>query len=219
MFKFSLDSVLLANFVTINKKINKILDIGTGNAVIPLIITTKTKCLIDAIEIQKKAYDLAIKSVNYNKLEDQIRIINQDVNDYSNECQTEIYDIITCNPPFFKTTNEAHLNNNDFKSIARHEINLDLERLFKISKKLLKNNGIISIVHRPERLIDIITIMKKNNIEPKKMQLVYPKKNKEANILLIEGRKNGNAGLKILEPLFVHDEDGNYSEQVIKYFE
>ena len=96
---------------------------------------------------------------------------------------------------------------------------LNLDDLFSISKKILKNNGIISIVHRPERLLDIICAMRKYNIMPKKIQFVYPKKDKKANILLIEGTKNGNSGMKILPPLFVHNEDGSYTDEVKKYFE
>lgn len=217
-FHFSLDSILLANFVTLNQKTKKILDIGTGNAVIPLVLSTKTKACIDGIEIQKKSCQMACKSVKLNKLENQINIINQDVNFFYNDCQSDFYDVITCNPPYFKLKEFSHLNNNEQKSIARHEIKLNLDQLFKISKKILKNNGIISVVHRPERLVEIIEIMRKYNIEPKKIQFVYPKLNKDANIILIEGSKNGNPGLKILKPIFIHNQDGSYTEEAMKYF-
>lgn len=217
-FNFSLDSVLLANFVTLNKSTKKILDIGTGNAVIPIILSTKTQANIDALEIQEKSYELGKKSIELNNLNNQINIINIDVNDYYKECDTEVYDAIVCNPPFFKINEQSNINDSEFKQIARHEIKLNLDQLFNISKKLLKNNGTISIVHRPERLVEILDIMKKNNIEPKKIQFVYPKKNKEANILLIEGRKNGNPGVKILNPLITHLEDGSYTEEIQNYF-
>lgn len=217
-FNFSLDSVLLANFVTLNKSTKQILDIGTGNAVIPIIMSTKTKAKIDAIEIQEKSYILGKKSIELNNLEDQISIINVDVNDYYNNCDTEKYDVIVCNPPFFKINEQSNINDSEFKQIARHEIKLNLDQLFNISKKLLKNNGTISIVHRPERLVEILEAMKKYNIEPKKIQFVYPKKDKEANILLIEGRKNGNSGVKILNPLITHCEDGSYTEEIQNYF-
>ena len=216
MFSFSLDSVLLPNFITINKNINKILDIGTGNGPIPLILSTKTKAHITGIEIQKEVSQMAKESVRLNKLEKQITIINEDIK--NNNFENETFDVITCNPPYFEVKDESKFNKNDYKTIARHEINLNLDELFKIAKKTLKNNGIIGLVHRPERLLDIIITMRKYNIEPKKIRFVYPKKDKEANILLIEGKKNGNKGLKILPPLYSHNEDGTYTEQIKKYF-
>lgn len=219
MFNFSLDSVLLPNFVTLNKNISKILDIGCGNAVIPIILSTKTSARITGVEIQKEVADLALKSVEYNNLSDQIQIVNDDIKEYYNSVETEIFDVITCNPPYFKVTETSNFNLNDYKTIARHEVKLNIDEIMKISKKLLKNNGNIAIVHRPERLIEIIEAMKKNGIEPKKIQYVYPKINKEANILLIEGVKNGKPGVKILEPLYSHEENGNYTEQIKKYFE
>ena len=219
MFNFSLDSVLLPNFVTINKNIKNILDIGCGNLPVSLILTTKTDASITAVEIQKDVYDIALKNLELNNKQNQINIINADIRDLYKNFETEYYDVIVCNPPFFKVSNDSHLNKNDYKTIARHEVFLNLDDLFSISKKILKNNGIISIVHRPERLLDIICAMRKYNIMPKKIQFVYPKKDKEANILLIEGTKNGNSGMKILPPLFVHNEDGTYTDEVKKYFE
>lgn len=219
MFNFSLDSVLLPNFVTINKNAKKILDIGTGNAVIPLVLSTITSAQITGIEIQKEASILAQKSVDINNKNSQINIINDDIKNYYNLCNSDTYDIITCNPPFFKVNKESKLNKNDYKTIARHEIALNLDDLMKISSKLLKNNGVIGIVHRPDRMIDIIEAMRKYNIEPKKIQFVYPKKEMNANILLIEGRKNGNCGLKILNPIYSHNENGDYTEQIKQYFE
>lgn len=218
MFKFSLDSVLLANFVTINPSTKKILDIGTGNAIIPLILSTKTKSKITGVEIQKEVSNLATKSVKINNLDEQINIINKDINEYLKTDETEVYDVITCNPPFFKLNEKSIINESKCKQIARHEITLNLDNLIKISKKLLKNNGRLAIVHRPERLIEIIEIMKKNNIEPKKLCFVYPKTNIESNILLIEGIKNGKPGIKILPPIYTHNIDNTYTKEIQKYF-
>lgn len=215
MFNFSLDSVLLPNFVTLNPTTNKILDIGTGNAPIPLILSKRTKAKIIGVEIQKDVYDLALETVNINNLEEQIELINDDINNFYKKIESDTFDVITCNPPFFKN---VKLNDSKYKTYARHEESLTLNQVFKVARKLLKNNGVIAIVNRPERLIDIITEMKNNNIEPKKMQLVYPYKEKNANILLIEGRKNGKPGLKILPPLYSHDSDGKYTEEIKKYF-
>ena len=215
MFNFSLDSVLLANFVTINKSDKSILDIGTGNAPIPLILTNITNAKITGVEIQKESYELALESVEINKLENQIEIINDDINNFYKNCESDSFDIITCNPPFFKN---VITNDSNYKLLARHEKTLNLEQILIIAKKLLKNNGVIALVNRPERMIDIITEMKNNNIEPKKIQLVYPFKGKNANILLIEGSKNGKPGLKILPPLFAHNNDGSYTEEIKKFF-
>ena len=219
MFSFSLDSVLLPHFVTLNKNISKILDIGCGNAPIPLILSTKTNCKIIGVEIQKEVYDMAIESVKINNLDNQISIINQDINDYSKEIESDSFDVITCNPPFFKYLDTSNINKNDYKTIARHEVKLNLENIFNIAKKLLKNNGVIAMVHRPDRMIDIIMEMKKNNIEPKKIRLVYPKIGSEANVLLIEGSKNGRPGIKVLPPLYAHLDNGEYTDEVKKYFE
>lgn len=218
MFNFSLDSILLPNFVTINKTTKNILDIGCGNAPIPLILSTKTSAKIIGVEIQEEVSKLANESVKINNLCSQIKIINDDIKNYAKEYSSEFFDVITCNPPFFKVTEQSNLKKEEYKSIARHEICLTLEELLKISRKLLKNNGILAIVHRPERLVEILEVMRNNNIEPKKIQFVYPKKGLEANILLVEGKKNGNPGLKILPPIYAHEENGNYTKKIQEMF-
>lgn len=218
-FNFSLDSVLLCNFVTLNKNTNNIIDFCTGNAPIPLILSQKTSSKIIGVELQKEIYDLAKKSVEINNLQNQIELKNMDIKGLTKEYETDTFDLITCNPPYFKVNKNSNLNDNDIKTVARHEVNITLDEIISISKKLLKNNGTIALVHRPERLIEIIETMKQNNIEPKKIQFVYPKMNSESNILLIEGTKNGNPGLKILPPLYVHDEDGNYLEEIQDMFQ
>ena len=216
MFKFSIDSILLPNFVSL-KNNSKILDIGTGNAVIPIVISRKVNANIDAVEIQKEVYELGKKSITLNNID--INIYNEDIKEFVKNLESDIYDTITCNPPFFKVNENSHFNASDYKTVARHEVNLNLEEIMKIAKKMLKNNGNIAIVHRTDRLIDIIITMKKNNIEPKRIQFVYPKENTESNILLIEGTKNGKPGVKILDPLYVHNSDGSYTDSVMKFFE
>lgn len=215
-FCFSIDSILLPNFVTLTKNLKKILDIGTGTAPIPLVLSTKTNALIIGIEIQEKIAKMAQKSVQLNQLDDQINIICHDVKTYP--FLTEEFDLITCNPPYFKISEQSHFNQSDFKTIARHEIALTLEEVLILAKKLLRNGGNIALVHRPDRLVDILIEMRKNNIEPKKIQYVYPKQNMESHILLIEGKKNGKPGIKILPPLYIHTQDGTYTEEVKKYF-
>lgn len=218
MFRFSIDSILLPNFVTLRKNTKKILDIGTGNAVVPLILTNLTNATIDGVEIQKEVYNLGVDSVKYNSLEDKIHLYNIDVNEFYKHLQSDCYDTITCNPPFFKVNEQSIMNLSDYKKIARHEITLNLDDVFHIAKKLLKNNGNIAIVHRTERLVDIIETMKKYNIEPKKIQYVYSNLNSVSNILLIEGVKNGKSGVKVLNPLYIYDENGHYTTQILNYF-
>lgn len=218
-FKFSLDSVLLADFVKIENPNIKMIDFCTGNAPIPLLLSRKISNTILAVELQKSIFDLAVKSVKINNLENKIQIINKDVKDIINDFESDTFDLITCNPPYFKVFDKSLFTKNDIKSIARHEIEIKLYDIFKIAKKLLKNKGRISIVHRADRLIEIIESMKKNNIEPKRMRFVYPKYHSSSNIILIEGVKNGNSGIKIEPPLFVHNQNGNYLEEVKKMFE
>jgi len=219
MFNFSLDSVLLPNFITIPKKTERILDIGCGNAPIPLILSTKTKAKIIGVEIQKDVYNLARESIEINKKEEQIEIIHGDINVIEKTWETCSFDIITCNPPFFKYTEDSNINESEYKTIARHEVHLTLEQILSITGRLLDNNGVFGMVHRPERLIEVLEVMRKYKIEPKKLQFVYPHKDEEANILLIEGRKNGKAGLKICPPLYSHTKDGEYTEEIKRFFE
>lgn len=218
LFKFSLDSILLANFVTVKMRCHKILDIGTGNAPIPLILSTKTKANIVGVELQKESYKLARKTLEINQLEKRIEIIHQDIHTFYKNTESDTYDVITCNPPFFKYQESSIINDSICKTIARHEKTLTIESILLIAKKLLKNNGTIALVHRTERMIEIIEKMKKNNIEPKKIQFVYPYIGKESNMLLIEGTKNGKTGVKVMDPLYVYDHNGQYTEEMKKRF-
>lgn len=216
-FSFSLDSVLLADFVKLNKR-TKMIDFCTGNAPIPLFLSSKTDNKIIGVEIQKEIYDLAIKTVKINNLEKQIEIINCDVKKLSDMYETDSFDLITCNPPYFKYCESNAINDNKIKSIARHEIMLNLGDIFKIARKLLKNNGKIALVHRTDRIIDIITAMKENNIEPKRIKFIYPFSNSNSNIVLIEGSKNGKPGIIIEKSLIVHNSDGTYTKEVSDIF-
>ena len=216
-FNFSLDSILLPNFAKITPGVKNILDLCCGNAPIPLVLSTMTNANIIGVEIQKEIYDLAKESININNI-GNIKIINKDAKDIINDYETDTFDLITCNPPYFKYNNTSIINENDVKSIARHEISITLDDIMKLSKKLLKNGGSLCLVHRTDRLIDVIDTMKKYNIEPKRLRFIYPKKDKNSNLFLIDGRKNGKSGLKLLSPLIVHNEDGSYTEEVLKMF-
>lgn len=218
-FLFSLDSVLLPNFVTLNKNIKTIMDLGTGNAPIPLILSTKTKAKIIGIEIQKEVYELAKKTIEYNSLQDRIELHNLDIKNLKEHFEGDSIDVITCNPPYFKVDEKSNLNENPHKIIARHEVNLTLEDLLKASRYLLKNNGILALVHRTDRFLDILRLCSEYGLEVKKLRFIYPKVNTESNMILVEARKNGGVGLKVLPPLYVHEENGDYTKEVLEMFQ
>jgi len=218
-FSFSLDSVLLPNFVTLNKNIKTVMDLCCGNAPIPLILSTKTDAKIIGVELQNDVYKLAKESISYNNLDNRIEILNMNIKDLKDKFTSDSIDVITCNPPYFKYLESSNINDDIHKVIARHEKEITLEQIIDISHYLLKNNGCLAMVHRTERLIEIISLFNKYGLEVKKIRFIYPKENSESNMILIEGRKNGNTGLKVLSPLYVHNEDGSYKDEVLKMFE
>ena len=217
-FKMSLDSLLLSQFVTINLRDKKILDIATGNAPIPMLLTFRTKAHIWGVELNKEVHLLGRISVSENKMKNQVTLIHDDAKNLVNSFESDFFDVITCNPPYFKTKNAEFENDNDVKAMARHERTLDLEDVFRVSKYLLKNNGKLAIVHRTERLMEIIEVMKKYNFEMKKIRFVYPNKDKNSDLVLIECVLNGKPGLKMLPPLYVYKEKGIYSDEVKAMF-
>lgn len=218
-FKFSLESVILPSFVDIKLSDKKILDLCTGNAPIPLILSTKTKNQIIGVELQKEIYDLAIKTIKINNLENQITILNYNVKELNKIFPGDTFDIITVNPPYFKVNDNKYLNKNNIKSTARHEENLTLDELLKTVKYLLKNNASFYMVHRTERFIEIIEKLKEYNLEPKKIRFIFPFKKKESKLFMIMATKNGKTGLKILDNLYVHENDLLYTDEVLKMFE
>ena len=141
------------------------------------------------------------------------------IKDLKDKFTSDSIDVITCNPPYFKYLESSNINDDIHKVIARHEKEITLEQIIDISHYLLKNNGCLAMVHRTERLIEIISLFNKYGLEVKKIRFIYPKENSESNMILIEGRKNGNTGLKVLSPLYVHNEDGSYKDEVLKMFE
>ena len=196
----------------------KIIDFCTGNAPIPMILSTLTDSNIIGVELQKEIYNLAVQSIKINNLEDRITLLNMNVLDIFNVYETDSFDLITCNPPYFKVNEFSNLNNNMIKSIARHEIEIKLEDICRISKKLLKNNGSLVLVHRTDRLSEIINMLLKYNLQPKRIKFLYPKELENSNLVLIDARKNGNIGLKVLPPLICHNMDGSYTKEVLDMF-
>lgn len=219
MFNFSLDSILLADFVAVKASVKRIVDLGCGNAPIPLFLTLKTKAKIYGIEIQKDVYDLALKSVLLNNLEDQIVIINADLKDIYKKINANEFDIVISNPPYFKYLPSSNTNKNDYLTIARHEVMATLEDVILESRKLLVDKGQFYLVHRVERLSEIVILLDKYKFAIKRMRFVYPKADdEEALLVLIEARLNASLGMKIMKPLFVYEAEGKYSKEVEKIF-
>lgn len=217
-FNFSIDSMLLASFCTINKKTKRIIDLCTGNAPIPLYLTMRTKEQIKGIEIQKKIYELGLKSVRINNMETQIKLYNDDLIGI-NKKFAESFDLVTCNPPFFKWHGNTNTSKSEYKKIARHEFLVTLDDIVKEAFVLLDNGGYFSMVHRPDRLVEIIQTFLKYKIEPKRIQMVYPNSEKEANHILIEGIKNGSkGGLKLEKPLIVYDKKNQWTKDILDIY-
>lgn len=205
-FKFSLDSLLLAEFVSVKKTDKNILDMCTGNAPVPLILSLKTNSFITGFEIQKDIAYLASESVKINNIEN-IKIINDDIKNIDKYFNKNYFDIITCNPPYFKTKENGYRNKNDFLSLARHEIAINLETIFKIASKYLKSNKAFYLVHRVERLDDIIVLARENKLNVKELQFISTKKEKSANTILIKCVKNSKSGIKLRKEICVDNLD------------
>ena len=196
LFKFSLDSLLLAEFVNVNKNDKNLLDICSGNAPLPLIIGKKYNIDITGVEIQREIYLLAIKSIVENNLSN-IEMLNCNAKDLKNYFPGNNFDIITCNPPFFKVNETSLINEERKKAIARHELTITLEEIFDIVKGLLKDKGAFYLVHRPSRLEEIINLATTHNLHVKKMIFIYSNWKKEAIMVLLKMVKNSAPGVKI----------------------
>ena len=218
-FNFSLDSLLVANFLSVGRGVNKIVDLGTGNGAIPLFLSERTKAKITGIEIQKISADLAKRNIELNNLSEQIEIINDDMKNWKKYFKTGSQDAVVSNPPFFKFHgNEELLNDLDQLTLARHEISITLEEIIETASFLLKDKGYFAMVHRPDRFLEILDTMREYGIIPKKVRFCHSKIDKQAKILLVEGIKFGAEGLIVLPPLISHDSDGKYSQEVLELF-
>ena len=199
-FKFSLDSILLAEFVDIKPTIETIVDFCTGNAPIPMILSTKCKAKIYGFEIQDRIYKLAKCSVMENCLEEQISIINANLKESLEYILPESVDVVTCNPPYFKYDKSSMINDDNEKAIARHEILTSFEDIVVMTKYILKNKGAFYIVHRCDRLEEIISCLNRYNFAVKKLQFIYTGSNKDAIMVLIKATKNGKSGSLKVKP-------------------
>lgn len=212
---FTLDSVLLADFLKINRKSKKILDIGIGCGIIPLLLSQRTTAEITGIEIYKEMSEIAKRNITNNNLQEKITIINEDIKNYRNIFKRDQFDTVVTNPPYFEFKGDVNqVNRLEQLAYARHNVNITLEEIIKISAFLLKNSGSFSLVFRSERLVEVLALLTEYKLEPKRLKICFTKRSGAAKISLIEAIKAAERGLKIESPLFVYDETGEQSEYI-----
>lgn len=217
VFCFSMDAVLLARFASMPKQ-GRVMDLCTGNGAIPLLLSTRSKqAAISAVEIQPRLYDMASRSVLLNQLQEQISIYQGDVKDAVQQFGVGRFDLVTCNPPYMPPLS-GEVNMRDHFAIARHEIMVTLEDVIRVSSQLVRTGGKVALVHRVTRLIDIITLMRQYRLEPKRMRLVYPRRDAEPNIVLIEAIRDGKPELRIQPPLIVYEQGEQYCEELYEIY-
>ena len=217
-FCFGIDSILLSDFSKEIKNNSIVLDLGTGTGILSILLSEKTKLKkIYGIEIQKEVAEMAERSVKLNNLEEKIIIINENIKNLKNIFEKNKFDAIVTNPPY-KKINSGKINENEKKLISRHEISADLSDFVKISFDMLKDRGTLYMVHRPERLVDIIYELRINKIEPKIIRFVYSNINTEPKLVLIKAIKNANRFLKVERPLYIYNNDGTYTDEILKIY-
>ncbi len=212
-FCFGMDAVLLSGFAQV-KQGEKVLDLGTGTGIIPILLEAKTKGEhFTGLEVQPESADMAARSVAYNNLTKKIQIVNGDIKEAVKLFGPASFDVVTTNPPYMND-NHGIKNPNLPMAIARHEILCSLEDVIREGSKVLKENGRFYMVHRPFRLVEIFTLMTKYKLEPKRMRLVYPYVDKEPNMVLIEGLKGGKSMIKVEKPLIVYKQPNVYTDEI-----
>nr|WP_239566173.1 tRNA1(Val) (adenine(37)-N6)-methyltransferase [Paenibacillus sacheonensis] len=216
VFSFSMDAVLLARFAAVPPR-GKILDLCSGNGVIPLLLTTRTKAAIDAVEIQPRLADMARRSIAANELEDRIAVYEGDLRDFHKKIGQGIYDVVTVNPPYMPA-GTGDQNENEHFAMARHERNGTLNDIVAACARLVRTGGRVAMVHRPSRLVEILETMRKWKLEPKRMRFVHPSSDSEANMVLIEAARDGKPELRMLPPLIVYNEQRVYNEELMQIY-
>ena len=217
-FCFGIDSVLISDFAKGIKKGAKVLDLGTGTGIIAILLCGKTELSeIVGVEIQEEVYEMANRSIKLNNLEKKFRIINDNILNLNKYFEKNTFDAIVTNPPYKKK--DSGIENLDKrKLVSRHEIEANLEDFIKISKDMLKDKGDLYIVHRPERLVDLLSIMREYKIEPKRIKFIYSNVNSVSKLVLIQGTKNAKPFLKVEKNLYIYDEKGNYTDEINKIY-
>lgn len=216
-FCFGMDAVLLSGF-TIVKPGEHVLDMGTGTGIIPILLEAKTEGKhFTGLEIQEESADMARRSVELNSLSEKIDIVQGDIKEASKIFGKGVMNVVTVNPPYM---NDLHgIKNPDMpKAIARHEVLCTLEDVVREASAVLKQNGRLYMVHRPHRLVEIINMMTKYKLEPKRMRLVHPYKDKDANMVLIEALKGGKSMIKVESPIVVYESENVYTEQLLELY-
>lgn len=217
-FCYGIDAVILSDFVKV-KSGAKIIDLGTGNGIIPLILSHKTNAeKIIGIELQEEVYQLAKKNIELNGLNDRIEIFNMDIKSAPEAFGCRSFSTVVSNPPYMATATGIK-NISDAKSISRHETTASLSDFMEISSKLLVDQGDLFMIHRPMRLVDIIYLARQNNLEPKKIRFVHPNKNKKPNIMLLQCVKNARPELKFMKPLYVYNSSGDFTPEINQIYE
>lgn len=218
VFSYSIDSVLLSRFPNIPSR-GLIVDLCSGNGAVGLFASTKTKAKIIEIELQERLAEMAQRSIRLNQLDDQVSMICDDLKNLLDHVPRSGVDLILCNPPYFKATESSKKNISQHYLLARHELTTNLDEICYISRHALKSNGRLAMVHRPSRFLEILDTMRKHGLVPKRVQFLYPKIGKEANMLLIEAIKDGSIdGFKLLPPLVVHEENGDYTQHIRRLY-
>ncbi len=218
-FCFGIDSILLSEFAKDVKKNSNVIDLGTGTGIIGFLLLAKTNIShITGVEIQADVADMVKRSIKLNNLEEKFEVINCNIKDVFSYVNKESFDVVVTNPPY-KKSNTGAKSESQQKMISRHEVLADLFDFIKISKNVLKDKGSFYMVHRPERLADIIWGLRENKLEPKVIRFVYSKRNsKEAKLVLIKAIKNGGEFLKIDKPLYIYEENGEYTREVLDIY-
>lgn len=218
-FCFGIDAVLLSDFAKDIRNNSKVLDLGTGTGIVSILLCEKTKLSkIYGIDIQKDVCDMASRSIRLNKLESKFEIINTNIKNLKEFFEDNSFDAIVSNPPY-KKENTGLKNESETKLISRHEITASLEDFISVSSRLLKNNGNIYMVHRPERLSDLFYLLKKYSLEPKKLRLVQSYTNSKPKLILVKATKNAKSFLNIEEPLIIYNKDGSYTDEILKIYD
>lgn len=217
-FCFGIDAVLLSDFAKNIKENSKVIDLGTGTGIISILLCGRTKLKkIIGVEVQEQVYDMACRSIKLNNLEDKFEIINENILNLTNIFENNFFDVIVTNPPY-KKQNTGVINAEQKKLISRHEILANLEDFISVSNKLLKDKGEFYMIHRPERIVDIFSLMRKYKIEPKEVRLVFSNKKSSPKMVLVKGVKNGGDYLKFRENLYIYNENGSYTDEVLKIY-
>lgn len=218
-FCFGIDSVLLSDFAKNIRKGSKVIDLGTGTGIIATLLCAKTELeKVVGVEIQQDVADMAKRSIKLNNLENKFEILNENITNLKNIVEAGSFDVVITNPPY-KKINTGIVNEEEKKLISRHEIKAELKDFIEAAFYLLKDKGEFYMVHRPERLVDIMQSMRNSKIEPKEIRFVCPNIEKEPNLVFIKGIKNGRPFLKTLPNLYIYNKDGSYTNEILKIYD